>query len=84
LEIASATIEVLTAENERLRSTAIVQSNVAPCLAVEAFLYQSYRREKARADRILAELTALKSDVKTKRAWARTKRLTQLTPKENA
>jgi hypothetical protein len=59
-----------------------VQAHVTPDIAVESVLFHAYLREKARADRVLTELRALKADAKAKKQWARVKRLTKLTPKE--
>jgi hypothetical protein len=49
-----------------------------PDLQVEEVLFQSYLREKQRADRYLAEMLRLKADAKAKKAWARVQRLTKL------
>jgi hypothetical protein len=51
-----------------------------PDVAVESFLFGSYLREKARADRLLAELKALKDERKTSRAWGRMRKLSRLKP----
>ncbi len=46
----------------------------------EALLYELLLRERDKSARILKELRAAKADAKAKKAYARTRRLTQLKP----